>query len=384
MSLPEKRMKIQKIMADRGIEGMLLSSNAGIYYLLGEIIYGFVFVPVQGEHITFIIKPKNYEGSNFFIINKPEQIPAILKGQGTALPKTIAFENDYITCDWWERLSKAFGDCKTVSGTGVVRQARMIKTPDEVETIRMSAKKHVALMQEVPGLFRQGMTDLEFSVEIERKARSLGHLGTFRAFGSNMEIHMGSVLAGENGEQASPFEYALGGAGLHPSAPVGVCGKIINTGESVMVDMGGNFSGYLTDLTRTYSVGRLPEEAYKMHRVSLEIQNTLNACVRTGMPVCELYETGMRIVRSYGLEHCFMGTVQQAKFFGHGLGIEINEMPVVSPKDRTPIEKNMVIALEPKFICAKTGPVGTENTYLVKENGLENLTSMEENIIDIG
>lgn len=383
MSAKEKQKKIQKIMLERGIDGMLLSSNTSIYYLLGRIIYGYIYLPSCGDQMIFVVKPKNTTGENTFMINKPEQIPSIINEQGLPLPKKIAFENDYITQDWWERLKKAFSACDTVSGSGVVRKSRMVKTSEEIEIIKASCNTHVALMESIPALYTTGMTDLAFSIEIERKARLLGHLGTFRAFGSNMEIHMGSVLSGENGEAASPFEYALGGAGIHPSAPVGVSGEVIKKGSSVMVDIGGNFTGYITDLTRTYSAGKLTEEAYKMHKVSLEIQEAASRHIEIGMPVCELYERGLKIVKSYHLEGCFMGTVQQAKFFGHGLGIEINEMPVVSAKDKTPIEENMVIALEPKFICSGVGPVGTENTYLVKEKGLENLTAMEDEIVDI-
>ncbi len=57
-----------------------------------------------------------------------------------------------------------------------------------------------------------------------------------------------------------------------------------------------------------------------------------------------------------------MGTRQQAKFVGHGIGLQINEMPVLSPRSKERLEVNMVFALEPKFVIPGTGAVGIENT----------------------
>ena len=78
-----------------------------------------------------------------------------------------------------------------------------------------------------------------------------------------------------------------------------------------------------------------------------------------------------------------MGTKQQAKFIGHGVGLEINEPPVLAPRSKELLLTNTVFALEPKFVIPEVGAVGYENTYLVKDEGLENLTVFDENIIDL-
>ena len=67
-----------------------------------------------------------------------------------------------------------------------------------------------------------------------------------------------------------------------------------------------------------------------------------------------------------------MGTIQQAKFIGHGVGLEINEPPVLSPRSRDLLEAGMAIALEPKFVLPSIGAVGIENTYIVREGIREN------------
>jgi len=76
-----------------------------------------------------------------------------------------------------------------------------------------------------------------------------------------------------------------------------------------------------------------------------------------------------------------MGTTQQAKFIGHGVGLEINEPPVLTPRSKEILEAGMAIAVEPKFVLPGIGAVGIENSYIVQENGLENITLCEEQII---
>ena len=78
-----------------------------------------------------------------------------------------------------------------------------------------------------------------------------------------------------------------------------------------------------------------------------------------------------------------MGHIHHAGFIGHGVGIELNEAPVVMERNRQPLVENMTIALEPKFVIPHVGAVGIENTYRVGPDGLENLTPFREDMDDI-
>ena len=84
-----------------------------------------------------------------------------------------------------------------------------------------------------------------------------------------------------------------------------------------------------------------------------------------------------------GLAAYFMGTKQQAKFVGHGVGLQINELPVLTPRSKEILEENMIFALEPKFVLPEIGAVGVENTYLVTAQGCEKLTLSPEEIINL-
>lgn len=79
-----------------------------------------------------------------------------------------------------------------------------------------------------------------------------------------------------------------------------------------------------------------------------------------------------------------MGTHFQAKFVGHGVGLEINELPVLTPRSNDVMQPGMIFAFEPKFVLAGIGAVGIENTFLVTEMGVEKITLLDESIIELG
>ena len=202
--------------------------------------------------------------------------------------------------------------------------------------------------------------------------------------GANMDIYMGSILAGENAETPSPFDFALGGGGIDASCPLGANGTLLKEGTAIMVDMAGNYTAYMTDMTRVFSVGRLTEEAYRAHQVALTIQQEVENATRPGTACSDLYNIAANIAKKEGLSANFMGTEQQAKFVGHGIGIQINELPVLTPRSKEELLPNMVFALEPKFVIPGVGAVGIENSFLVTETGVEKLTRFNEEIIPLG
>lgn len=227
------------------------------------------------------------------------------------------------------------------------------------------------------------MTDLQLSIEIERLMRLEGCLGIFRVFGQSMEIFMGSLLAGDNAATPSPYDFALGGAGLDPSLPGGPNGTLIQPGQSFMVDMGGNFYGYMCDMSRVYSVGKLSEQAYAAHQTCLEIQEAVSSMAKPGVICEDLYNKAIEMVTKAGFADYFMGVGQKAKFIGHGIGLEINEAPVIAPRIRQELEPGMVFALEPKIVLPGVGPLGIENSWVVTAEGLEKLTTAPEEIIEL-
>lgn len=306
-----------------------------------------------------------------------------LSDLGIKKPDSLLLEADELTYNDYIRLHALFSPAKTGNATALMRELRRIKTPWEIEQFRISGRIHTKTYSEIPECFSCGMTDLQFQYEIERRMRKNGSIGIFRAFGANMDIFMGSILAGENAEAPSPFDFALGGAGVDVSCPIGANGTLLKEGTAIMVDMAGNYTPYITDMTRVFSVGTLPELAYKAHQVSLDIQHEIELKGLPGLPAADVFNIAEAIVAKEGLSAYFMGTKQQAKFVGHGIGLQINELPVFTPRSKDALVEGMVFALEPKFVIPDVGAVGVENSYLVTAKGLEKLTLADENIINL-
>ena len=150
-----------------------------------------------------------------------------------------------------------------------------------------------------------------------------------------------------------------------------------------MVDMGGNFTGYTTDMSRVFSIGKLPDIAHKAHDTSLKIQQEIIRTAHPDVPAAELYNLAARMAEEAGISAYFMGHRQQAGFVGHGIGIEINESPVLAPRSKEVLKAGMVFVLEPKFVIPEVGAVGVENSFLVTDNGIEQLTLCEESIVPL-
>ncbi|MDH8701373.1 Xaa-Pro aminopeptidase [Dysgonomonadaceae bacterium PH5-43] len=375
--------KVQTIMKETSIDACLVSTNINIYYLTGKIFAGYVYLPSDGEPIEFVQRPVNLEGERIIYIRKPEDIPDLIKKEGYKIPTSILLEADQITHNEYLRLEKVFNSSTTGNATPILRKARMTKTPWEIEQMRISAKQHSEAYSLIPSIFKKGMRDIELQYEIERIMRMKGSLGIFRTFGYNMEIFMGSLLAGNNAETPSPYDFALGGAGMSPCLPIGANGDTIELGQSIMVDFAGNFTAYLTDMTRVYSYGDLPDEVYDAHLLSIEMHNRFMETCKPGTSCTDIYNWCLEMAEERGFGKNFMGTVQQAKFSGHGVGLEINEPPVLMGRSKDNLQAGMTIAFEPKFVFPNVGAVGIENTFLVTETGMEKITLFEENIIEL-
>lgn len=379
-----RRDKIRALMAQQGIDAALITCNVNLIYTYGRVVSGYLYLPLNAPARLFIKRPNDIEGEHIHPIRKPEQITGLLKECGLPLPVKLMLEGDELPFTEYNRLAACFPETEVVScGTALIRQARSIKTPIEIEMFRRSGIAHAKAYEQIPSVYQPGMTDRKLSVEIERLMRLEGCLGIFRVFGQSMEIFMGSLLAGDNAAVPSPYDFALGGKGLDPSLPGGVSGTLLQAGQCFMVDMGGNFYGYMGDMSRVFSIGKLPEQAYAAHQTCLEIQEEIVAMAKPGTVCEDMYNKAIEIVTKAGFADYFMGVDQKAKFIGHGIGLEINEMPVLAPRMKQELEPGMVFALEPKIVLPGIGPVGIENSWAVTTDGLEKLTLCKEEIIEL-
>ena len=373
--------RVKEIMKQNNLNALLIGSNANLYYLSGRFFRGYIYIPVEGEVFWFVIKPQIFsEEEKVIYVRKPEEILSILEKKDLPVPSNIGLEENDLSYSDIIRLKNIFKESSLENASLIMKKSRMVKTDWEIAEMKDDGYHHANVYSKIKDCYKPGMTDLRLQIEIEKHLRLEGSLGVSRVSGNLMEINLGSVISGDNADNPAPYEFTMGGAGVHPALPVGADDSIILQGQTVMIDMNGAFNGYQTDMTRVWCLGEIPEIAKKAHECSIRILRTLEEKSVPGSPVKDMYTIAIDIVKEDGLEQYFMGHNSQVGFIGHGVGIQLNELPVLMAKSKDILEKNMTLAIEPKFVIPHIGAVGVENTYVVTDKGLENITVFPEKI----
>lgn len=377
----ESQLRLHRIadeLSRRDIDAVLISDHANLFYVTGRIFCGWALVWADGSAEYFVRRPSTLHGYGLHRIRKVEELPGCLSHR----PARLGLELDLISWSAAERIRAAFGEgVEIVNASAAMRAVRSVKTAMQIDLMAESGIKQTMVYNGIAKLYREGMSDIELQIEIERSLRLHGCLGKFPVSGPDMEIFMANVLTGENADVPSPYDFAMGGAGLHPSLPVGADGTIIKPHNPVMVDANGNFTAYMTDMTRCFCLGEPPAEAVRLNTLSADICRAISEAARPGTAAKGLYELALGMATDAGAADYFMGHRYHAGFVGHGVGIEINEGPVLAPRSRDIIQEGNTIALEPKFVVPGLGAVGVENTYAVTADGPRLLTLSPQNIV---
>jgi len=260
----------------------------------------------------------------------------------------------------------------------------MLKSQYEIDQIeKATAILHNGLTH-IKSVIREGITELEVDSHLAMIARREGHMGTLGMRGWNQEMTYAHVLSGDSGSAISLLNSPQGGTGNTPAMAQGAGFRRIKKNEPIGIDYGVAINGYVGDQFRTYVIGDLPDLLKRAHTCAREILSLLNKKAHVGVPCTELYKAAVAKATEDGLEDFFMGYGEgQVKFIGHGIGLEIDEYPVISPHFDAVLEKNMVLALEPKFVFPEKGVVGLEDDYQVTSNGLKRLTRTDQVLIQI-
>lgn len=376
--------KLQQKLQELQINSVILIDRTNVYYFSGSGQQCHLFVPAEGAPLLMVkknieIAKQESPIANVAQIKNPKRIPQILDTYDLKIGQKTAMELDVLPANNYFLYKKIFENAVIVDVSLIIREIRMIKSEFEVSQIKESAIKHGELFEHISSFIKEGMTDGELAGAIEGYARKIGHLGYTKFRGFNVEFYLGHTLVGAAGAAEGPYQVMPAvGAGSHPTFPQGVSGATIKKGEPIYVDYVGNYTGYLVDQTRVFALGKLPLILEKAVYVSIEIQTMVEEELKAGASGRDLYDKSIKIVEKYQLQGNYMGYPKGVPFIGHGIGLEINEWPIIGKKYDMELKSGMVVALEPKFTFPGLGVVGTENTYLVKEKGFERLTKGDD------
>lgn len=281
-------------------------------------------------------------------------------------------ETETVTLGIVERLKKYFNIGNINSLDHVILSLRSVKSPYELQWMERSGKQHHDLLVNmVPSMLREGMSELDFCAELYERALKLGHHGVSRFSMFQIETIIGQIGFGESSIYPTSFNGPGGAYGMSAAVPIiGSRERKLKKGDLVFVDVGYGLNGYHTDKTQVYLFGGQPDaEMLKAHRTCMEIQKRLAELLRPGSIPSEIYNSMMGGLDDDFLQN-FMGFgKRQVKFLGHGVGLHIDEMPVIANGFNSPLSENMVLALEPKKGLAGRGMVGVEDTYIVTPEG---------------
>ena len=377
--------QLQLEMAKREIDAAIIVQMIDLFYFTGSCQRGHLIIPVDGEACYLVAKSfsraqRESPLANIKLQKSFTELPALLR---VVAPKAkrIGMEMDVLPVNTFLRYQQAFSGLEIVDISMEIKKMRMCKSPYEISIIKKGAELSRKMLEEVPLILKEGQREVEFAAEVERFLRRHGHQGGIRLRQFNQEVFFGHIMSGRNITCASFFDGPTGGPGLSPAYPQNAGWEKIKAGEPVLVDYVTALEGYNVDCTRVFHLGEPAEELQKAHRAALQIQSEIVKAGKPGVPCSELYNMACKMAADFGYEESFMGNgPDKAAFIGHGVGLELDELPVLTAKHCYPLEAGMVFALEPKIVLPGVGVAGVENTVLVTADGLEKLTLYPEEI----
>lgn len=383
---------VQSLMEPSGLDGLLVIHHINMFYFSGTSQSGHLFIPVKGAPLLMV--RKSYDRAclespleNIVELNSLKTIlPAIKEHTGTSL-NSLGLELDiipYNTMLMYQK--KALQSVKIEDGSPLMKQTRLTKSEWEINLLRNSCRVLDSAFSYVPEMIKEGMTEVELASLFEGYMRRNGYGGGSKMRAFNQDFLFGNLVSGSSGKVPSYFDGPVGGSGLSPANnPHGAGWKKISANEPVYIDYTCVVNGYTADAERIFVLGEkaLDDTLLHAHKIALLIQGEVMKQLKSGVKCSEIWSIAEQIAEQEGLMKNFMGFgKERVKFLGHGVGLEMDEMPVFAKGFELQLQTGMTFALEPKFVFEQ-GVVGIENTFVLTESGVEKLNSYPEDIIYI-
>ncbi len=381
--------KIQAWMQDTAVDAVFVLQNADLYYFSGTVQIAILCLPATGEPLFLVQKSLTRARSEspwerLVELTSLKRVPDLLVSEGIGSLKRIGLEMDVLPVSYYVRIRDLFPAAEFTDASEAIRRVRMIKSEYEVGYTRRAAAMLQQGFHEIPRWMRPGVTELEIMARLEGRLRQLGHQGLTRMRGFNYEISYGTISIGSSASEPTFFPGPVGFTGLYAAVPAGGSERRLIPGDTLMADIVGGCGGYIADKTRVFVLGDPPQDMVEAQDFVLELTGEVESMLRPGTPCDQLWRLALDKVKRSPYAEGFMGLGDsRVRFLGHGVGLELNELPVLAEGFSNPLEAGMIIAVEPKIFFAGRGGVGIENTYLITGDGFEKLTVFPEHLIRV-
>ncbi|GMK42141.1 peptidase M24 [Paenibacillus sp. CCS19] len=385
----------QQLAADK-LDAVLVTHNVSILYWTGTMQTGYLLVPAVGDPTLYVRRSVERAKRESSIRTVPlgsfSRFGQTLRQDYTSLfeseaPPRIGADLDTLPASTYLKLASFIAEAYDGGKGGAalpdrglsrlsdaspqLRRARMVKSAWEIERIERAAKALDESLAEALPELKEGVSELEWIARVEHGVRRRGHIGVMRLRGYNQEVPTGMVGSGAAASEPTYFDGPAGGRGLGPSAPQSVSMKRFARNEPILLDLGCCIDGYVIDQTRTAVIGELSDELLEAYKAAEHIIREVEKLMVEGARCSDIYAASLKLAVDHGLADHFMGYgADQVRFLGHGIGLEIDEWPVLAGGFDMPLEPGMVLAVEPKFTFPGVGVVGIENSYVITAGGL--------------
>ncbi len=377
---------LQRELAEEQFDGCVIMQRADLLYYTGAVFVGALCIPASGKPRVFAWKAANRIGrecpAEVMEVNSFGQALRALSESEFHAWKRIGTEEDVLPMALWRLLSLTLPGGTMADVSPLIRWQRTVKSPVEIEYMREAGKIMAEGYAEIIPFIRPGVSELQVQMELDRALRHRGHQGFLRMRGFNSEA-MGIVASGASANVAGVFDGPVGETGQNPAAPSGPGTRPLERNSPILIDGGSVFNGYHADMTRIYVIGDLSDKLRRAHDFCCRLMDQIAAKLVPGAIPKEIYEWSLAEADKAGYANEFMNRGPlKARFVGHGVGLELDEWPVITKSFTQPLEENMTLAIEPKIVFDE-GAVGIEDTFVVTERGGKPLTIMDRNIIQI-
>lgn len=265
----------------------------------------------------------------------------------------VAWSTGHVTVAQQQALEAATGRrVRWVSDGNAVEKLRAVKDAEELATMRDAASLISDVFQGVVRSIRPGVTELELAAEIEYGIKHRG------ASGPSFET---IVASGPR----SAWAHA------HPTS------KPLRKNELVVLDQGAILRGYCSDLTRTVFLGRASGKVRSMYAAVREAQEAAKRATRPGVKAGDVDQAARRVLKRLGLARYFTHST------GHGLGLEVHEMPRLGKAEETVLQEGMVVTIEPGVYLEGLGGVRIEDDVVATAQGAVDLTTATRDFLEL-
>lgn len=386
----ERRISgLQHHLASREIDAALIGQNIDLFYFTGSMQSGMLVVPAAGRAIyavrRVLERARRESGIEQIVpLESFRQLPDLVRQAAGGATGRIGLELDVLPVLVRDRIAAGFSGVEWADASPAIRGLRSVKSPYEIAKIRESAKLAALIVETAAQSLREGITELELAGRVEAAARRGGHQGLVHMRGWNQEIFYGQLSAGEAAAMQSFPDVPLAGEGPSAASPLGAGRRRIVAGEPVVLDYVAVLDGYMLDQTRTLAIGALPDKFARAHDAAVTILRDVQSAIRPGVTPQDLYRRSLERARALGIADAFMGHgALRARYLGHGVGLELDEWPVLAEGWTEPLQRGHVFCVEPKIVFPGEGAVGIEDQFAVTSEGAERLTLLDQRLFTV-